>query len=115
MAHTDDVLVLIAPGFREQRRAARKRVHVPAVLRSSTVGRINGVITDISILGCQMRVVQHLVKGTYLLVQVPTFEPFGARVVWAEDGLVGFEFTHPLHQAVVDHIIDMSTLERKPH
>jgi hypothetical protein len=112
---SDAHLILLAPAVREQRRVARRRVHVAAQLRASSVGRIAVTITDISALGCQVRARQHFGPGTYLLVQVPSFEPFGATVVWAEDGLIGFEFVNPLHPAVVEHIIDMSTLDRQTH
>lgn len=111
----DDQLVLIAPGFREQRRAPRKVIRVAATIRGSAVGRIPVILTDISPLGCQMQAYHHFNLGSYLIVQVPSFEPFGARVVWAEDGLAGFEFSQRLHRAVVEHIIAMSTLERGHH
>ena len=108
-------LILLAPGAREQRRVVRCAVHVAAQLRASSVGRIDAIITDISALGCQVVARQHFSVGTYLIVQVPSFEPFGARVVWAENGLIGFEFYNRLHDAVVEHIIDMSALDRKTH
>ena len=94
------------------RNALRHTVVITADLRSSAVGKIKVTLTDISECGCQCKRSARLVIGSFIMLSMTGYTPFGARVVWINASAVGLEFLAPLHSSVLAHIIAKSQKSR---
>lgn len=87
----------------EQRRAFRHPLS--AGLRCVALGRWPVTMIDISELGCQLQQPIPLDMGSFVLLYIPTFDPFGGTLVWTGRDAVGVQFSDRLHVSVVDHIV----------
>ena len=99
------------PGVvRDRRRIHRYIVDVAAYLSGSILRRRRkAVVKDLSIFGCRVTTAGRFNPGDFVMLLVPSFGPFGARIAWAADGDVGLEFVHALDPAVVTKIVAMRT------
>ena len=107
------------PPVRERRRLYRFAVDIAAVLSGSILPkRRDALLTDVSPLGCQVRVTGRFNPRDFLMVSVPSFSPFGVTVIWTEEGVFGVEFVQPLAAAVVQRMRQLRpeiecTIERR--
>ena len=52
-----------------------------------------------------------LEPGAIVWLKLPGLEPQNSKVIWAEEGKIGFQFTTPVHPATIELVVAMS---RKP-
>ena len=91
----------------ERRRLHRRAAASPVILSGSSLGkRRSAVMTDISMLGCGVIAPGRYHRGDFVMISAPSFGPFGAIVTWAAQGKVGLSFIRPVHNAVIDHILN---------
>ena len=90
------------------RSTLRHPVALDASLSSSAVGRLQVKLTDISERGCQCERSTRLIEGSFIMLSMNGYTPFGARVVWVGTTSVGLQFAAPLHPSILDHIVGMS-------
>ena len=97
----------------------RYAADIAAVLSGSILPkRREALLTDINAFGCRVRVTGRFNPRDFLMVSVASFSPFGARVIWTEEGVFGVEFVQPLAAAVVQRMRQLRpeiecTIERR--
>lgn len=62
-------------------------------------------IVDISPHGARLSAVHILRNGDVFWIKLPMLEAQEATVVWADEFIVGCEFTHPLHPSIFDNMV----------
>ena len=101
-----------APISIEDRAHLRLPLYLPAFLLSPGDVRDPVVVTDISATGCRVTGPVHVTVGRYLGILIPGFAPYAGWVAWqARDGF-GLDFTNPLPDVVVAHIIGLGLTDR---
>jgi hypothetical protein len=68
--------------------------------------RMAADMTELTPEGCRLVASPPFEQGAQLLVELPGFEPWPARVIWAQDGALGAEFHDPLPFAVFERYAD---------
>jgi hypothetical protein len=95
----------------EGRSAERRIVNLAARLRDPGARIIDVEVLNLSTDGFMAEAEVALDVGTNVWLKLPGLEPQNSRVIWAEEGKAGFQFSAPLHQATVDMLIET---DRKP-
>ena len=90
------------------RSALRHPVALDASLRSSSIGKLQVRLTDISERGCQCERSTRLIEGSFIMLSMTGYAPFGARVVWVGERSIGLQFAAPLHPSILAHIVGIS-------
>ena len=62
-------------------------------------------IVDISPQGAQLSAVHVLRNGDTFWIKLPMLEPQEAKVVWADEFIVGCQFLRPLHPSIFENIL----------
>ena len=88
-----------------QRQAPRRVVSARGEVCSSALGHVPCDVVDISRMGCRIACRARMHAGDFIMVTLPAFAPFGARVAWWKEGAAGLEFGQPIGAAVLDHIV----------
>lgn len=89
---------------KEDRRSNRRALTLRADLRESGSARYPVDVLDLSETGFSCESWDAIGLGKSVFLQIESFAPFPARVVWREGNLHGFQFVRPLYPAVVDTI-----------
>lgn len=88
-----------------ERRAARRELQAPAVIRNNFQGRIGGRVIDISEHGCKLELAnEHGEVGGKVTIKLDKFESWSGVIRWVNGKTVGVEFQWPLHVSVVEHL-----------
>ena len=89
-----------------KRDGERSEVSIPSTVKDAAGGSWQGEIENLSARGCRVKFGSHevLEKGRAVTVSIRGIEAQGATVVWSKDGSAGFEFLHPLYEAVFENI-----------
>lgn len=86
---------------REDRVTTRLRADV----RLSGTSRIPAVIIDLSTTGFHLRCEESLRPGSQIWIRVGSLAPLMARVIWRDAFCAGCAFEHPLHPAILKHLV----------
>lgn len=97
-------MIAAARPTKEDRRANRRALTLRADLRQSGSTRCPVDVIDLSETGFSCESWDEVGLGKSVFLQIESFAPFPARVVWREGNLHGFQFVRPLYPAVVDTI-----------
>lgn len=89
---------------KEDRRANRRALTLRADIRETGSARYPVDVLDLSETGFSCESWDQLGIGKTVFLQIESFAPFPARVMWREGSLHGFQFLRPLYPAVVDTI-----------
>lgn len=89
---------------KETRRANRRALTLRADLREAGSARYAVEVHDLSETGFACDSWDSIAVGKTVFLHIDSFAPFGARVMWRQGTLHGFEFIRALHPAVVDTI-----------
>lgn len=89
----------------DRRRLHRRRLTAEGEVCSIALGRSSCNVIDISLTGCRIARAPKMDPNDNVVLRLPTFAPYGARVAWWRDGVAGLEFRKPLGLAVVDHLV----------
>jgi hypothetical protein len=95
----------------EGRSAERRIVNLAARLREPGARIADAEVMNLSSDGFMAVTDLPLETGASAWLKVAGLSPKCARVVWTEDGKIGFQFVEPLHPATLDLIV---TISRKP-
>lgn len=93
------------------RRAERRVVNLAAGLRESGAAVIDVEVLNLSTDGYMAQLDVPVEIGQVVYLKLPGMMANKSRVIWAEAGKAGFEFSSPLHRAVIDQL---AANERKP-
>ena len=93
------------------RSAERRIVNLAARLREPGARIVDADVVDLSTDGYKAATELALEIGANVWLKLPGLEPQNSRVVWVEDGKVGFQFATPLHAATLEMLIETN---RKP-
>lgn len=107
MAHAQLAILPVIDG----RSAERRVVNLAARLREPGAKIIEVEVRDLSTNGFMAETDVAFDPGTIVWLKLPGLEPQNSKVIWAEEGKVGFQFTSPVHAATIELVIAMS---RKP-
>jgi hypothetical protein len=88
----------------EERRANRRALTLRAEVRETGSARLPVDVMDLSETGFSCETWDVIGVGKTVFLQIESFAPFPARVVWRDGNLHGFQFLRPLYPAVVDTI-----------
>jgi hypothetical protein len=81
----------------DRRKAARRRVKTDAVLETMKGDRIEGVIADLSMLGCAVKgPIDDLGISRFVSFAIKGEPPLQGIVRWVRDGSAGIEFLQPV-------------------
>lgn len=97
-------MIAVAKPSKEDRRANRRALMLRAELRESGSGRYPVDVMDLSETGFSCESWDAIGLGKSVFLQIESFAPFPARVVWRDGSLHGFQFVRALYPAVVDTI-----------
>lgn len=99
----------------ERRRVPRIAFKVRAFLRERGGHRFPIRVIDISTHGCRIELncVQHLSANPWLYLD--TLDAKSVRVAWNRDTFAGLEFDTPLHEAVLERLLNNKIDEERPY
>ena len=89
----------------DRRRYLRHQVQIGGGLAAHIKPSTPVAVTDLSTGGCGIEVSFELEQGARVWLRMPGLENLPARVAWAEGNRAGLAFDHPLHPAVVQHLV----------
>lgn len=107
MAHAQLAILPIVQG----RNAERRIVNLAARLREPGARIVEAEVQNLSTDGFMAHTDLAMETGAIVWLKLPGLEPQASRVVWAEEGKVGFQFITPVHPATIELVVTMS---RKP-
>jgi len=90
----------------EGRRAERRIVNLAASLREPGAAVVDAEILNLSTDGFMASSDLPLETGNHVFLKLPGMEAQKCQVVWIEDGKAGFQFTTPLHPAIIGQLTD---------
>ena len=88
----------------EGRRTERRIVNLAAHLREQGAQVADVEVVNLSLDGFMAAGVQSVEVGSQVWLKLPGDEPRGSRAVWVDADKAGFEFTTPLHPAILDQL-----------
>lgn len=97
-------LAMLPPA--EGRRAERRVVNLAASLREPGAAIIDAEVLNLSTDGYMAQCDLPLEQGQVVYLKLPGIEALKSRVVWVEDGKAGFEFSTPIHRAIIDQLTE---------
>lgn len=80
-------------------------VDLPATLAEHRGCAFDVRIIDLSLTGCRLWAGFRLTPGRPARITVEAFAPFDATIVWSENWYAALRFRHPLHPAVLRHLV----------
>lgn len=87
------------------RRDERFELLMYATLRELGATRFRITLRDLSTHGFRCETSALLALGSYVFLTIPGLSPLDAKIKWREGAQYGGRFIHPLHPAVLDHIV----------
>lgn len=93
------------------RTAERRIVNLAARLREPGARIIECEVQNLSTDGFMAVTDLVLEPGAVVWLKLAGLEPQNSKVVWSEDGKVGFQFATPVHPATIELVVAMN---RKP-
>lgn len=87
-----------------ERKAQRLQFNAAVQFRKGHT-RATVKIVDISTNGARLSAVHILRVGDAFWLKLPMLEPQEARVVWADEFIVGCQFVQPLHPVIFENIL----------
>lgn len=102
-------LAMLPPA--EGRRTLRRIVNLAGSLREPGAAIADAEVLNLSMDGYMARCALQLEAGQVVYLKLAGMEALKSRVVWIDEEKAGFEFTAPLHRAILDQITDN---DRKP-
>lgn len=98
------------PEFYESGRLTERRnVLIGVKVRRPGETWFTSRISDLSVTGFRLQSFVKLAPGMDLWIMLPGFEGRKARVSWSRNHEAGCTFERPLHNAIFDHIVRMSS------
>lgn len=94
---------------RKARLAERSYVQIGVRFRRPGETWFSSRIADVSVTGFRLQSFMKLTCGSELWVMLPGFEGRRARVLWTRGHEAGCAFERPLHPAILDHIVKLSS------
>ena len=91
------------------RLAERRHVEVPVKVRRPSENWSKSRVADLSVTGFRLQSFMKLTAGDYLWVMFPGFEGRRAQILWTRGHEAGCQFERPLHPAILDHIVRISS------
>jgi hypothetical protein len=90
----------------ERRKAVRHETSMKGILDCSNGSRSKVEIVDLSTSGFNAEMAQPgLTADSGFAIRMPGLESLGAELCWTASERAGFRFSHPLHPAVLDHVV----------
>lgn len=90
----------------ERRKAVRHETSMKGILDCSHGSRLKVEIVDLSTSGFNAEMAQPgLNADGGFAIRMPGLESLGAELCWTGAESAGFRFSHPLHPAVLDHVV----------
>lgn len=80
-------------------------VDLPATVQEHRSCAFDVRIVDLSLTGCRLWAGFRLKPGRQARIAVEAFAPFDATIIWSEHWYAGLRFRHPLHLAVLHHLV----------
>ena len=94
-------------GFpRDRRFQPRRKVATSATYRERGRTASPIQVTDLSPIGCRMRLDGALVSGEHGWVTLPSLGPWSCSIAWQSEQEVGIAFDRALHGAVTDMMVE---------
>ena len=90
---------------KHQRFAVRRK----ASLCPAKGKRRDGLLVELSLEGCRIGIVraEEFATGQPLKVRIDGYDDIAGEVRWAQGGLAGLRFAHPLHVAELDRLLNL--------
>ena len=85
--------------------AWRWPVDLPAKVQEHRSCAFDVRIVDLSLTGCRLWAGFRLKPGRAAKIAVEGFAPFDATIMWSENWYAALRFRHPLHSAVLHHLV----------
>lgn len=95
----------------EGRSAERRIVNLAARLREPGATIVDAEVRDLSTDGFMAETNLVVETGATVWLKLPGLEPQNSRVVWAEEGKIGCQFSTPLHPLTLEMLVKSG---RKP-
>jgi hypothetical protein len=92
----------------DRRRYLRHIVQVGGGLSVNIRPSLPILVTDLSAGGCGIELDVELEQNARVWIKLPGLENLPARVAWTNGRYAGLTFDHPLHPAVVEHLVRQS-------
>tara|TARA_R110000868_G_scaffold19843_3_gene84807 strand:- start:2101 stop:2541 length:441 start_codon:yes stop_codon:yes gene_type:complete len=89
------------------RAAERRHVRISVKVRRPGETWVKSAIADLSVSGFRLQSFMKLLPGGELWIMLPGFEGRRARVLWTRGHEAGCAFEHPLHPAILDHVVKL--------
>jgi hypothetical protein len=96
----------------ERRIRARYEVMIRAAIRQSSRPWEGAVLINLSTGGCALAMPIQFPEGARVWLKLPDLESWLSEVVWSQEGRCGLRFARPLHDAVVQRYVSLSS--RRP-
>ena len=100
----------IAP--REGRREPRHAATASVTLSCPGLGMFQGVLVDLSINGARIRTRAKVAIDSPILLEIDAMPLLSGTIIWLEGGELGMCFDRQLHEAVLDHLVEKSGIQR---
>ena len=94
-----------ADGQAERRRSVRVATSSEVLVRRIGAFNFSVPLSDISIGGCRVEMLEPTEPGDALVARLPQLQPLGSCVRWSEGTTAGVEFLTTLHPAVFDMLL----------
>lgn len=93
----------------ERRSSPRRSSSLRGVCKLGPNRLVPVLVRDLTVSGCQIEIPPHLTEeGRTVMLKFGSIEAQEAKVVWTIGGQAGLQFEHPLHPAVLDHMMRVS-------
>ncbi|AUW59399.1 pilus assembly protein PilZ [Sphingobium sp. SCG-1] len=92
-----------------ERTDTRHHVQIGVKLRRPGESWFSSRISDLSATGFRVQTFVKLKPGMDIWIMLPGFEGRRAEVMWVRDHEAGCNFERPLHPAIFDHIVKITT------
>ncbi|MBY0583725.1 MAG: PilZ domain-containing protein [Sphingomonas sp.] len=101
------------PPFEPDRRfALRRPVKLQCYLREPGSSPFVMDVVELSRAGFRAETIFRLSPGHTVWLTIPAFAALESQVVWRKNSLYGCRFHHPLHEAVFDHVVNLTNAGR---
>lgn len=94
-----------ANGEAERRRSVRVATSSEVLIRRVGAFNFSVPLSDISIGGCRVEMLEPTEPGDALVARLPQLQPLGSCVRWSEGTTAGVEFVTAIHPAVFDMLL----------
>lgn len=92
-----------------ERTDTRHNVQIGVKMRRPGESWFSSRISDLSATGFRVQTFVKLKSGMDIWIMLPGFEGRRAEVMWVRDHEAGCNFERPLHPAIFDHIVKITT------